>query len=310
MVFSARPSEAGDALARLSWQDFEHLLAEYYREQGFRVERVTAHDLKALSHAGMDLRLRRGSETSIVQCGHWDAIEVDVDEVNTLISDMLNEAASRGVLVTRGRFTPAAQAAVRRQPRIQLVDGDVLRVLLKLPDHLDVAPPGSRPAEKVAKKAAVARRRARKDRPRAMPIAIGVVVVALFGLFIWRAVGTHDTPQAIAAAPVTTPAPAAAPPAPVASTASVVAPAPASTQAVVAETPALAPAPTASVGVTVAPGTRIILPRSREPAMSPSLVRELAERERLSKQDESASRKKNEDALKVMERNTREVGGY
>lgn len=47
-----------DALARLGWQDFEHLLAEHYREQGYRVElRSAVTSLKTLG-SGLDLQLQ------------------------------------------------------------------------------------------------------------------------------------------------------------------------------------------------------------------------------------------------------------
>ncbi|KLD69227.1 hypothetical protein Y886_43140, partial [Xanthomonas hyacinthi DSM 19077] len=120
-MFSARQPSAGgtDALARLTWQDFEHLLAEHYRAQGYRVEHhAPVTSLKALS-AGVDLRLTRGTESVILQCKHWDALEVEVAEVNELLSVMLNEAATKGILVTRGRFSSEAINIQRRQPRLQ-----------------------------------------------------------------------------------------------------------------------------------------------------------------------------------------------
>ncbi|HEY4091766.1 MAG TPA: restriction endonuclease [Luteibacter sp.] len=280
MAFSARAPEAGDALARLSWQDFEHLLAEHYRGQGYRVELVTAHDLKALGSAGLDMRLYRGNETSIVQCGHWDAIFVDLPEVQHLMSSMLNEAAGRGVLVTRGTFTQAARNAVLRQPRVHLVDGEVLRAMLKLPDHLDTAPVGTRPKEKVARTAEAARRRSGPERSYVMPAIIGVVVVALLGLFTWRAMTTHvDAPSAAErSSPMAT---ASAAPVPV-------------TPPVVAAPPVTAP----------------VVP-TRAAEANDGLAHEMAERERARREeDAAANRKKSEDAMKVMERNTREVGSY
>ncbi|MET0254833.1 MAG: restriction endonuclease, partial [Luteibacter sp.] len=144
-MFAARqtPATGGDALARLTWQDFEHLLAEHYRDQGYLVEHhAPAASLKAIGTA-LDLRLHRGSEIVIVQCKHWDADEVQVQDINELLGNMLNAAATKGVFVTRGRYSAEARALMRRQPRLQLVDGDVLRVMLKLPDHLDISLPAS-----------------------------------------------------------------------------------------------------------------------------------------------------------------------
>lgn len=285
MAFTARAPEPGDALARLSWQDFEHLLAEHYREQGYRVELVTAHDLKALGQSGLDMRLHRGSETSIVQCGHWDALFVDLPEVQHLMSTMLNEAAARGVLVTRGAFTTAARNAVLRQPRVHLVDGDVLRAMLKLPEHLDTAPPGTRPAEKVARTAAAARRRTGSANPRSfvLPAVMGVVIVGLLGLFAWRAMNTHGTGRSAAEA--------------------------SSPMATASAAPA--PAPAAPVPVAPPPPAPDLAATAAAPAPSDGLARELAARERARREDDAAAnRKKQEDAMKVMERNTREVGSY
>jgi restriction system protein len=288
LAFSARAPEPGDALTRLSWQDFEHLLAEHYRAQGYRVELVTAHDLKALGQAGLDMRLFRGSETTIVQCGHWDAIFVDLPDVQQLMSTMLNEAASRGVLVTRGAFTTAARNAVLRQPRVHLVDGAVLRAMLKLPEHLDTTPPGNRPSEKVARTAAAARRRSGSGNPRSllMPAMIGAVIVGLLGLFAWRAMGSHgnDAPSSASASPVAT------------------------ASAEPAHPPV--PSPVVSAPPVSAPVTAPAAP-VRAPDPNDGLAHEMAERERARREEEAAaSRRKSEDAMKVMERNTREVGSY
>ncbi|UPG88373.1 restriction endonuclease [Luteibacter aegosomaticola] len=288
MAFSARAPEPGDALARLSWQDFEHLLAEHYRAQGYRVELVTAHDLKALGQSGLDMRLFRGSETTIVQCGHWDAIFVDLPEVQHLMSTMLNEAAARGVLVTRGAFTTPARNAVLRQPRVHLVDGAVLRAMLKLPEHLDTAPPGTRPSEKVARTATAARRRSSSSNSRSlvMPALIGVVVVGLLGVFAWRAMSTHDNAPASSAG------------------ASPIAAASAEPARVPAAPPTVA-TPPATTPIATLP------PPANAPDANDGLAHEMAERERARREEEAAAnRKKSEDAMKVMERNTREVGSY
>jgi restriction system protein len=302
LAFTARIPEAGDALARLAWQDFEHLLAEHYREQGFRVELVSAHDLKALGNAGLDMRIRRGSDTGIVQCGHWDALFVDVAEVQQLMSAMINEAAGRGVLVTRGSFTQAARKAVARQPRIQLVDGEVLRVMLKLPDHLDTSPPGTRPAEKVARTAAAAKRRSRREgRPKLVPVLMGGVIALLLGFFMWRAFMDHDGEATPASAAV----PAGAAPAAAAT------PAMPPQAASVAVLPPPADAPAAAPATPVAPEVTALPPAPHADEMSPSLARELAARAQARREDEAAaSRKRADDAIKVMERNTREVGSY
>jgi hypothetical protein len=280
-MFSARPpSPAGtDALARLSWHDFEHLLAEYYRDQGWRVEyHAPPKSLKQLEGA-FDLRLYRGNETVIVQCKHWDAAEVQLQEVNELLSTMLNEAATRGILVTRGRYSAEARAVPRRQPRLQLIDGDVLRVMLKLPDHLDPSIPG------VALPTVAARKNGKRRRAsdgglgsRLGPILLVAIIALLLGVFVWRAMSRRTEP----------------------------APAPAGSD----EAAATAPAHPAAAPV-APPPVAPPAPLTPAPAADPSISRELAERARLRQADPAPSReahRQSEVAMKVMERNTREVG--
>ena len=272
------PASSKDALARLGWQDFEHLLAEHYRAQGYRVEHAApAPNLKALG-SGLDLRLRRGEDSLIVRCKHWDTVEVPQLEVQELLSDMLNEASTGGILVTRGRFSAEARTIARRQPRLQLVDGDVLKAMLKLPDHLDTIDPHLDKATVAARKAAPARRRAaRTEQPMLLPILLGVAILLLLGIFAWRALS--HTPE----------------PAPVEAAAS----------PIVAPPPAPAPLPAEPVRQeSIAP------PTVATKADDDGLARELAERARVHENVRTPSREAHpsDDGMKVMERNTREVG--
>jgi len=275
-MFSARqtPATSADALARLGWHDFEHLLAEHYRDQGWRVEyHAPPASLKHLG-SSLDFRLHRGNETVIVQCKHWDTVEVQLAEVNELLSTMLNEAATRCVLVTRGRFSPEARAVPRRQPRLQLVDGDVLRVMLKLPGHLDTSVPGVALPSVAARKGAAARRTSGERSSKLLPILLFAVIAALLAIFVWRTMA-HRRDAAV-------------PPAP-------------TDEAVSAK-----PSPPAQAIPPSAP------PASPTAAAEAPLSRELAERARLRETASPGSsrdaHRQSEDAIKVMERNTREVG--
>jgi hypothetical protein len=287
-MFSARQPSAGgtDALARLTWQDFEHLLAEHYRAQGYRVEHhAPVTSLKALS-AGVDLRLTRGNESVILQCKHWDALEVEVAEVNELLSVMLNEAATKGILVTRGRFSSEAINIQRRQPRLQLMDGEVLRVLLKLPDHLDTAVPGSATAAPSSRKdTKAARRRGTSSHgSRLLPALLVLGIGILLGLFAWKVMSRRDAmADALPPPAAPTPAPARAP------------------------IPDLPPAPPPSPN-----DTSGFVSTQTSSSLPPPPTRELLERQRVLEQSERerASQRKNEDGLKVLEKNTRELGSH
>jgi hypothetical protein len=300
------PFPGGDALARLTWQDFEHGLAEYYRDQGYTVERHgVARPLQA-TQGGMDLRLRRGSETVVVQCKHWDATEVQLADVNELLGHMLNEAATRGVFVTRGRYSREATALMRRQPRLQLVDGDVLRVMLKLPDTANTSLAGDARHRARATTGTSRSERTRGTPPRRStgagtpswlgPALLAAALAGLLALFVWRTVTRRDeaiVPPPDAAADAggsrAVVAPSLYPPAPVGATAPPTSP-----------NPVQAPLSGASGIVS---NVRAPDPRSAS--------REIAERERLRQQAEDArNARRHEDGMKVLEQSTRELGSH
>ncbi|WP_285405409.1 restriction endonuclease [Luteibacter sp. ME-Dv--P-043b] len=297
-MFAARqtPSTGGDALARLIWQDFEHLLAEYYRGQGYHVERHNASRPLQVPKGGIDLRLRRGSETVLVQCKHWDAEEVQLADVNGLLGNMLNEAASRGVFVTRGRYSREAMAFMRRQPRLQLVDGDMLRVMLKLPERADTAL-----AARGERLSAAPRRSATGVPSWLGPALLAFAIAGLLALFVWRTVTRHD-------APATPPGSAAEGP-PQASAAPSAYGSASAADAVHTLSP-VAVQPTAPPALPPLSGASGIVQKAVSPGR-PSVSQEIAERERLRQPSEDARHARlHEDGMTVLERSTRELGSH
>lgn len=119
-----------DALAGEDWARVEQLLADYYRGQGYVVEHCGTGGRAARFDGGVDLRLRRDGETTLVQCKHWNAYQVPHNDVHQLLGIMVNERASGAILVTSGEFTRAAIEAATRHGHVQLVDGDDLRRML------------------------------------------------------------------------------------------------------------------------------------------------------------------------------------
>jgi restriction system protein len=120
----------GDALTRVSWQDFERLLAAHYTTQGYRVEHVGTAGSGARFDGGIDFKLRRDDQYLVVQCKHWNARQVPHNPVHELLGVMLTEGATGAIVVTSGEFTEAARVAALKQPCIQLIDGAALRQML------------------------------------------------------------------------------------------------------------------------------------------------------------------------------------
>jgi restriction system protein len=122
-----------DGLSRLGWDRFERLLANYYRNHGYRVEHIGTGSSSSKYDGGIDLKLYKDDEYIIVQCKHWNAKQVPHNEVHQLLGIVVSEGATGGKLISSGEFTSAAIHSAARNPIIELVDGDFLREMLDMP---------------------------------------------------------------------------------------------------------------------------------------------------------------------------------
>lgn len=116
-----------ECINAMSWQDFERLICEAYRRKGYLAEVIGNNS----GDGGVDVRLNGHGETVLVQCKQWKAYKVGVNIVRELLGVVVSEKASRGIVVTSGRFTQEARAFVRQNRQIELVDGDELAVLIR-----------------------------------------------------------------------------------------------------------------------------------------------------------------------------------
>jgi restriction system protein len=85
------------ALNEMSWQDFERLVGEYYRRDGFSVTREGCNG----SDGGIDLVLRKNKEMYLVQCKQWKAYKVGVQPVREFYGVMASRGAVGGYLYRR-----------------------------------------------------------------------------------------------------------------------------------------------------------------------------------------------------------------
>ncbi|MGH8073754.1 MAG: restriction endonuclease [Lysobacter sp.] len=118
-------------MARIDPLEFERLVADYYRQQGYRVDHSGTGGSAHRYDGGIDLKLCRDGEYTVVQCKRHNAYQVTHNPVHELLGVMLTEGASRAIVITTGEFTDAAMKAAAREERIQLIDGDRLRIMLE-----------------------------------------------------------------------------------------------------------------------------------------------------------------------------------
>jgi len=115
-----------DSIRALSWKEFEELLAEAYRRQGYAVE----ENATGGPDGGVDIRLRKDGELVLVQCKQWHAYKVGVNVVREMLGLMTAERAARGIVVTSGTFTEEAERFAEGKP-ITLIEGDHLERLIR-----------------------------------------------------------------------------------------------------------------------------------------------------------------------------------
>lgn len=122
----ASQATGADALQAMLWQEFEMLVGEGFRRRGYAVRETGGGG----ADGGVDLVLRQGGETFLVQCKQWKAFKVGVATVRELYGVMAAEGAAGGFVVTSGRFTGEAEAFAAGR-NIELVDGVALAQLLR-----------------------------------------------------------------------------------------------------------------------------------------------------------------------------------
>ncbi len=130
LVSDVAQGKAADGLDGMSWREFEMLVGEGLRLQGYRVAETGGGG----PDGGVDLVLtkpgKNGSEKFLVQCKQWRAFKVGVDVVRELYGVMAARGAAGGFVVTSGRFTEEAKSFASGR-NVQLIDGPKLHGLLQ-----------------------------------------------------------------------------------------------------------------------------------------------------------------------------------
>ena len=95
-------------LRLLNAAEFEWLAGELFRREGWTVSETGSQEAP---DGNIDLRLRRGGESRIVQCKRWTAWQVGVDEIRAFAGTLAREKlpTNAGVFVTLSSFTGQAR---------------------------------------------------------------------------------------------------------------------------------------------------------------------------------------------------------
>jgi restriction system protein len=126
-----------ESLRNITWKDFEFLVAEAYRRQGYQVE----YSLSRGADGGVDLVLRKDGRISLVQCKQWKVFSVGAPVIREMFGLLTSERANEAIIVTSGSFTRDAQSFAEGKP-IRLIDGPQLLALVQ---SVQIRPAGTKP---------------------------------------------------------------------------------------------------------------------------------------------------------------------
>lgn len=107
-----------ESLANISWREFEMLVAESYRRQGYQ---VVENGLGG-KDGGIDLILTRNGRRELVQCKQWKRRNVDAATVREMWGLVNHHGADAVHIVSAGGFTADANRFARGK-LIHLVTG-------------------------------------------------------------------------------------------------------------------------------------------------------------------------------------------
>jgi restriction system protein len=127
LVAAVRERNDARAVNDMSWREFEVLVAEAFRLQGYQVLETGGGG----ADGGVDLVLTRHREKHLVQCKQWKAYKVGVEIVRELYGLMSAHGAASGFVVTSGTFTEDSRRFAEGR-NVQLIDGAKLNVMLEV----------------------------------------------------------------------------------------------------------------------------------------------------------------------------------
>jgi restriction system protein len=115
-----------ESIRLLSWKEFEELLAESYRRQGYTVRENSSSG----PDGGIDLQIRKDGNLYLVQCKQWRSMKVGVKVVREMFGLMTAQGANGVIIVTSGMFTQEAKNFAMGKS-IDLVEGNQLAALVR-----------------------------------------------------------------------------------------------------------------------------------------------------------------------------------
>jgi len=118
-----------DALSRVAWQDFEVLVANHYRDQGYDVAHCGDGRFGMRDGNEVDLRMLKDGKLTLVHCRHESVSRVDPGAVARLVATAKEDGAVEAIVVSSADIPEAARQA-GEAGGATLIDGVAVRAML------------------------------------------------------------------------------------------------------------------------------------------------------------------------------------
>ena len=115
-----------ESIRELSWREFEELVAQAFRQEGYR---VVENDTPG-PDGGVDIILHKEGQRHLVQCKNWRNRQVGVRVVREIYGVLAAENAQQALVVCSGDFTADARQFAAGKP-IKLIDGTALHAMIQ-----------------------------------------------------------------------------------------------------------------------------------------------------------------------------------
>ncbi|NIK02239.1 restriction system protein [Xanthomonas arboricola] len=125
-----------ESLAAGGWRQFELLVGEAFRRQGYSVEETGLGG----ADGGIDLILRKDGRRTLVQCKQWKRQQVGVSVVREMFGLLAHHHARAVKIACIGTYTKDAERFAEGKP-IELIGGGQLLAMVKATQQQSVVQP-------------------------------------------------------------------------------------------------------------------------------------------------------------------------
>ncbi|MFW9439856.1 restriction endonuclease [Xanthomonas euvesicatoria] len=125
-----------ESLAAGGWRQFERLVGEAFRRQGYSVEETGLGG----ADGGIDLILRKDGRRTLVQCKQWKRQQVGVSVVREMYGLLAHHQAHAVKIACIGTYTKDAERFAEGKP-IELIGGEQLLDMIQAVQQQDTGQP-------------------------------------------------------------------------------------------------------------------------------------------------------------------------